>query len=168
MKKLIAFLLAGLLLLSMAGCAKDAGDSEVPFYYRRVEFDYGTPDGIISRELHKVAGQTNDLKYLLSLYLQGPSDQELVMPFPEGTILVELSQEAQTLTVTLSSVSTRLDDMDLTIACVCLAETCFAISDVQQVHVQSLVSSAGKSVDITIDRGSILLPGYEILPEDTE
>lgn len=168
MKKLICFLLAFLMVLSITGCVKGPQDSEVPFYYRRAEFDYGVPDGIIAQELHDVSGHTDDLKYLLALYLQGPSDQELVLPFPEGTILVELSQEDQIVTVTLSSVSTRLDDMDLTIACVCLAETCFAISDAQQVHIQSLVSAAGKSVDTTITRGSILLPGYEILPNDTE
>ena len=168
MKKLICFLLAGLLAVSMAGCIKAPKDSEVPFYYRRAEFDYGTPDGIIAPELHDVTGHTDDLKYLLALYLQGPSDQELVLPFPDGIILVDFAQEGQTVDVTLSSIVTRLDDMDLTIACVCLAETCFAISDVQQVHIQSLVSAAGKSVDVTINRGSILLPGYEILPEDTE
>lgn len=168
MKKLICFLLAGLLAVSMAGCIQEPSDSEVPFYYRRAEFDYGTPDGIIAPELHDVTGHTDDLKYLLALYLQGPSDQELVLPFPEGMILVDLTEKEQTVTVTLSSSVTRLDDMDLTIACVCLAETCFAIRDVQQVHIQSLVSAAGKSVDTTITRGSILLPGYKILPKDTE
>lgn len=168
MKKLITFLLVGLLVLPMAGCIKGPKDSEVPFYYRRAEFDYGTPDGIIAQELHDVSGRTDDLKYLLALYLQGPSDQELILPFPDGTILVDFSEESQSVSVTLSSSATRLDDMDLTIACVCLAETCFAISDAQQVHIQSLVSVAGKSVDTTITRGSILLPGYKILPKDTE
>ena len=168
MKKLICFLLVFLVVLSITGCVKGPTDSEVSFYYRRAEFDYGVPDGIMAQELHDVTGHTDDLKYLLALYLQGPSDQELVMPFPDGIILVDLSQEDQTVTVTLSSIATRLDDMDLTIACVCLAETCFAISDAQQVHILSLVSAAGKSVDTTITRGSILLPGYEILPDDTE
>ena len=168
MKKLICFLLACLLVFPLAGCIKKTKDSEVPFYYRRAEFDYGTPDGIMAKELHDVAGHTDDLKYLLALYLQGPSDQELVLPFPDGIILVDFAQEGQTVDVTLSSIATRLDDMDLTIACVCLAETCFAISDAQQIHIQSLVSAAGKSVDTTITRGSVLLPGYEILPEDTE
>ena len=168
MKKLTCFLLALFMAMSIAGCVKSLADSEVPFYYRRAEFDYGTPDGIMAMELHDATGHTNDLKYLLALYLQGPSDQDLVPPFPEGTILVDLSQENQTVTVTLSSIATRLDDMDLTIACVCLAETCFAITDAQQVHIQSLVSTAGKTVDVTINRNSILLPGYEILPNDTE
>ena len=168
MKKLISFLLAGFLVLSLSGCVKGPKDSQVAFYYRRAEFDYGTPDGIMARELHDVSGHTDDLRYLLALYLQGPSDQELVLPFPDGTILVDMLQEESTVTVTLFSPSTQLSDIDLNIACVCLAETCFAISDAQQVHIQSLASISGKAVDTTITRGNILLPGYEILPEDTE
>ena len=168
MKRLICFLLAGLLALSLTGCFLSPQDFEVPFYYRRAEFDYGTPDGIIAQELHEVSGHTNDLRYLLALYLQGPSDQDLVLPFPEGTILVDFLQEGQTVTVTLSSSPTHLDPIDLNIACICLAETCFALCDAQQIHIQSLVSAAGRSVDSLITRDSILLPGYEILPKDSE
>lgn len=168
MKKLTCFLLALLLALSMGGCSLKSQDSEVPFYYRRAEFDYGSPDGIMALELHDVSGHTDDLRYLLALYLQGPSDQELVLPFPEGTLLVDLLQEDRTVTVTLSSSPTHMEAIDLNIACVCLAETCFAICDAQQVHIQSLVSASGRSVDTLITRDNILLPGYEILPEDTE
>ena len=168
MKRLTSLLLAGILLLSCSGCVRDPQASEVPFYYRRAEFDFGTPDGIIAQELHDVSGHTNDLRYLLALYLQGPSDQELILPFPEGTVLAELTQERKTVTITLSAAASGLEELDLTIACVCLAQTCFAICDAQQVHIQSPVSPAGKSVDMTITRDSLLLPGYKILPEDTE
>lgn len=168
MKKRITFLLAMLLVLFMAGCSQQAQGSQVPFYYPRAELDFGEPEGVISQELHDVSGHSDNLRYLLALYLQGPSDPELASSFPDGTVLVDFLREDDTVTVTLSSTPTKLDDLRLNIACVCLAETCFAISDVQQVHIQSLVSASGQAVDTTITRDSILLPGYEILPEDTE
>ena len=105
---------------------------------------------------------------MLALYLQGPSDPELRFSFPEGTILVEFAQENQVISITLSSKAAMMDDIDVVIACACFAETCFAISDAQQLHIQSLVSAAGLSVDTIITRDSILLPGYEILSEPTE
>lgn len=168
MRKLICFLLAGLLALSMTGCTNGSTDSEVPFYYPRAEFDHGTPDGVMATEIREVSGHDQELRYLMALYLQGPTDPELRIPFPDGTVLVELLQEDGTVTVTLSSGITRLEDIDLTVACACLAETCFANSDAQQVNIQSLVSTNGLSVDVTFTRGNLLLPGYEILPEVTE
>ena len=168
MKRLIFFLLSGILILSLVSCGKDSLTSEVPFYYLRAEFDHGTPDGVIASEIHELSGHHNDLRYLLALYLQGPSDPELRSPFPNGTILVDLVQENQSVTITLSSTAAVLEGVDQTIACACLAETCFAISDAQQVRIQSLESASGLSVDATFTRGNILLPGYEILPKETE
>ena len=168
MKRFISIVLIGILVLSLAGCGQNAQDSQVPFYYPRAEFDHGAPDGVIAPEIHEISGHNNDLRYLLALYLLGPSDPELRLPFPEGAILVDLVQEGSTVTVTLSSIVTRLDDIDLTISCACLAETCFAISDVQTVHILSLVSAAGLSVDATYTRDNSLLPGYELLPNSAE
>ena len=168
MKRLIFLLLAGILLFSLASCGQDIQDSQVPFYYPLAEFDHGTPDGVMAPEIHEISGHHDDLRYLLALYLQGPSDPSLRHPFPNGTILVDLVVENQKAIITLSSTVATLDGIDRTIACACLAETCFAISDVQQVQILSLVSASGLSVDTTFTRGNILLPGYEILPEDTE
>ena len=168
MKRLTFFLLVVILIISLVSCGKDSLDSGVPFYYLRAEFDHGAADGVIASEIHELSGHHNDLRYLLALYLQGPSDPDLRSPFPDGTILVDLVQENQSVTITLSSTAAVLEGVDQTIACACLAETCFAISDAQQVHIQSLESASGLSVDTTFTRGNILLPGYEILPKVTE
>ena len=168
MKRRLCILLIGVLMLALTACTRESMDSQVPFYYIQAEFDYGMPDGVIASEFHDLSGHQNDLRYLLALYLQGPSDPELRLPFPSGTILVDLTQERREVTITLSSTAAMLEGTDLTIACACLAETCFAISDVQQVHIQSLASASGQIVDAIFTRDSLLLPGYEILPEDTE
>ena len=168
MKRLILFLLAGILIFSMAACGQDVQDSQVPFYYPRAEFDHGTPHGVMAPEIREISGHHDDLRYLLALYLQGPSDPDLHLPFPSGTILLDLVVENKTAIITLSSTVAMLDSVNRTIACACLAETCFAISDVQQVQILSLVSASGLYVDTTFTRGNILLPGYEILPKVTE
>ena len=168
MKRLLCILLAAGLTLSMTACGRDSQDSRLHFYYPRAEFDYGTAHGVIAPEVHEISGHHDDLRYLLALYLQGPSDPELQLPFPSGTILVDLVQERQEVTITLSSTAALLEGTDLTIACACLAETCFAICDAQQVHIQSLATASGQTVDAIFSRDNILLPGYQILPETTE
>ena len=168
MKRLLCMLLAGSRIVSMTGCSRDTLDSSVSFYYPRAEFNYGASDGVMVAETHEVPGHTDDLRYLLALYLLGPSDQELQPTFPSGTILVDVIQDEQEVTVILSSSVTALEGIDLTLACACLAETCFAVCDAQQVHIESLVSASGKYVDTTITRDNILFPGYEILPDDSE
>ena len=168
MKRLSLFLLVGILMISLSACREVTLDTGVPFYYPKAEFDHGEADGVIVAETHEISGHQNNLRYLLALYLQGPSDPELRRPFPRGTVLVDLVQEDDSVTITLSFTAVVPDGIDQTIACACLAETCFAISDVQQVHIQSLEPASGLSLDTTFTRGSILLPGYEILPKVTE
>ena len=168
MKRLILFLLAGILIFSLAACGQDVQDSHISFYSPRAEFDHGIPHGVMAPEIREISGHHDDLRYLIALYLQGPSDPDLRLPFPSGTILVDLVVENKIAIITLSSTVAMLDNVNRTIACACLAETCFAISDVQQVQILSLVSASGLSVDTTFTRGNVLLPGYEILPEDSE
>ena len=168
MKRLTLFLLVGILMISLSACREVTLDTEVPFYYPKAEFDHGKADGVIVSETHEISGHRNNLRYLLALYLQGPSDPELRRPFPRGTVLVDLVQEGDSVTITLSFTAAVPEGIDQTIACACLAETCFAISDVQQVHIQSLASASNLTINTTFTRDNILLPGYEILPEDSE
>ena len=168
MKRFLSVLLAGILIFTMSGCGQGARNDKVSFYYPRAEFRYGDPQGVMVPETHDVSGHSDDLRYLLALYLQGPSDQELLDPFPAGTILVDVLLEEETAFITLSSGAAVLEGIELTIACACLAETCFAITDVQQVHIKSLVAASGQYVDTVITRDSVLLPGYEILPDESE
>ena len=156
------------MIIALCACGQDTQSAQVPFFYPRAEFDHGASDGVIAPEIHEISGHHGDLRYLLALYLQGPSDVELRRAFPSGTILVDLVQENKSVTITLSSTAAVLSGIDQTIACACLAETCFAISDVQQVHIQSLTSASGLTINTTFTRDNILLPGYEILPEDSE
>ena len=167
MKSFLCLILTFVLVLSLCGCS-ETGKDQVTFYYQRIEFDFGSDTGVFVPEVHDVSGHEGDLRYLLSLYLRGPTDQELTLPFPGGTILVELEQTDTELAVVLSSGASMLDPLELITACGCLAKTCFAISDAQTVHIDSLPSVSGQRVDMTFNRDSILLTGNEILPDATE
>ena len=167
MRAMTSLFLIMVLLLGLCGCGS-AGRDEAVFYYQRMEFDYGSDSGVFVPESHDVSGHAGDLRYLLSLYLRGPSDQELKLPFPSGTLLVELEEAEGVLSVVLSSSAATLDSVDLLTACGCLAQTCFSICDAETVHITSLQSASGQAVDMTFARDSILLTGNEILPEETE
>ena len=167
MKSFLCLILTFVLLLSLCSCG-ETGKGQATFYYQRIEFDFGSDTGVFVPEVHDVSGHEEDLRYLISLYLRGPTDQELTLPFPNGTILVELEQTDTELTVVLSSGAATLAPLDLITACGCLAKTCFAISNAQTVHIGSLPSVSGQQVDITFNRDSILLTSNEILPNATE
>ena len=167
MKSYLCLFLALVLLLCLCGC-DNAGKAQATFYYQRTQFDFGSAEGVMVPEYHDVSGHEGDLRYLLSLYLRGPTDQELTLPFPGGTILVELEKTDTELTVVLSSGASMLDPLDLITACGCLAKTCFTISEAEVLHIQSLPTVSGQHLDMTFNRDSILLTGNEILPDPTE
>ena len=166
MKKFICLLLAAL--LCVTGC--DSSQDETPgvlFYYLRKseDFVYGSADGVVTGEERDPSGYRNNLKYLITLYLQGPVDEKLQSPFPAGCKLVVLSQEEEELTLLLNSNFCTLKDMDLTLACVCLAKTCFSLTDAQRVRIMAESFSGEVAIDQTIHIDSLLL---EDTPQSTE
>ena len=86
MKRFFCLLLC--LCLFLPGCSGELMKNPVTFYYPRREYRYGAEDGVISSEQREASGHANDLRYLLSLYLIGPSSDELVSPLPWGTRLL--------------------------------------------------------------------------------
>ena len=153
MKKSIALLLVLAITLSLAACASS---SAVTYYYVRNEDEYlyGVSDGVMVGESREAAGHVDDLRYLLILYLHGPVSDNLTSPFPAGTKLVELTREGGALTVQLTSIFTVLEGTDLTLACACLARTCFALTDAQSV---TILSMGLETVSMTLERDDLLL-----------
>ena len=167
MKKIIPVTLLMLMIAGLWGCGLlgGSGEDSVTFYYQRpaAEFSYGQEDGVIAAEKREISGRRDNLQYLLTLYLRGPQDPALVSPFPSGTALAELQTEDSTLVITLNSTFAQLKDIDLTIACTCLAKTCFEISDTQQVRIEA--GQDDSAVSVTIGRDNYLLT--DRVPETT-
>ena len=153
MKRFLALFLILALLAGFAACSETEA---VTFYYLRNEsaYQFGTPDAVIAGESREAAGHVHDLRYLLILYLHGPVNENLHSPFPSGTSLVNLEQHGTALTIRLSSIASAMKGTDLTLACACIARTCFEITDAQSVTV---ISTGFGNVAMTLTRDSLLL-----------
>ena len=154
MRKIIALMLAAALLIGLTGCLETT--DTVTFYYARHEdsYLYGLDNGVIAGESREVTGHRGDLKYLLTLYLHGPTMEYLHSPFPSGLVLRSVEQNGSNLHVELSASLTMLTGTDLTLACACLARTCFSLTDAETVT----ISSDGLGfVSMTLTRSSLLL-----------
>ena len=92
-----------------------------------------------------------DLRYLLSLYLIGPSSDELVSPLPWGTRLLGVSRENGTVTLELTDTAQSVTDTEFTLACACLTMTTLSITGGDEVT----ITSGSRSV--TMSRDSLTL-----------
>ena len=166
MRKYLALLLVLAMTLSLAACASP---SAVTYYYVRNEDEYlyGVADGVMVGESREAAGHVDDLRYLLILYFHGPVSDYLRSPFPSGTTLEAVVREDDALIIQLSSIVSVMEGMDLTLACACLARTCFGLTDVQTV---TIFADGFGAVSMTLERDSLLLVdnSAEYLTEESQ
>ena len=171
--------LIALLAFALSGCSSAfSGSSDnVDFYYLRVcktQDDYQTyfSEGAFGTESRDMSGHLNDLEYLLTMYLQGPLDPQLRSPFPAGCSLIDVRMEGQKLIVYLSSGASLLDDLDLNVACACLAQTCMELANVNSVHIESRSTSNTVLFSTTITADNLLLevapPAATVPAEQTQ
>ena len=168
MKKLLCIALTLSLLLSLAACGARGKEESARFYYLREpdNYLYGSADGVVTFEERDAAGHSGDMKYLLTLYLQGPLTEGLESPFPNGCKLVDLVRGGADVTVTLDSNFATLKGMDLTLACVCLARTCFSLVNAQSVRILAQSPRGDILIDETITIDSLILED-SIVPTET-
>ena len=142
MKRTVCLILVLLLCLSGCSVSRSRQKDTVTFYYVRTYSGSGTYDayfdeGVIGSETREASGHWQDLSYLLAMYLQGPLDPELESPFPIGCKVTQIHQEDGNLTLAISRMITVKNDMDLTLACACLAKTCLELEGVDTVQIES-------------------------------
>ena len=162
MRRFVCIILTLLMLLSGCSTALNNIKEPVEFYYLR---DCNKPDdykvyfseGPFASEIREASGHRNDLYYLLSIYLRGPLDSGLISPFPAGCKVVKAHQDGRKLAVSLNTAFAELEDMDLTVACVCLAKTCMELANVDSVHIEVRDSNNKIIFTNTITSGSLLL-----------
>ena len=159
MKRLLLTILALAMAAAMLGCNLSDSDilEPVEFFYRLVTDETQATDTLIGSETREAAGHSGDLNYLLSMYLQGPLDETLTAPFPRGCKLQRVTWEQDTLCVTLDSSITTLKNMDRTLACACIAKTCFSLTEISQVRIVATGTESTDSLDMTIGRDDLLL-----------
>ena len=157
MKSIFCFLLSVLLLFSLAGC-KTANQSEVSFYYCRTsdQYQYFETDAVIQAEQRDLQGHMDDLRYMIGLYLAGPMNETLQIPFSKSTKLLSVQQEDDHIFIELSDHSNVLTDSEFTLACAALSITCLDFTDSTDIT----ISAGGRSV--TMNANNIILS--DILP----
>ena len=136
MKKFMCLLALSALVVSFCACAFFQEDT-VSFYYPRREFLFDERDGVIASENRDASGHTGDMQYLLSLYLMGPLNQDLVPAFSENTHLLSHSSNGTRIYIELSDTSEDLTDADYSLACACLALTCIKASGTEEITMTS-------------------------------
>lgn len=156
MKRIFAFLLLTALLLT--GCVnREEPENTVTFYYPRTTVTYGSDDGVIAPESRELPAGNADLSGLLALYMKGPVDPSLRLPFPADTRLSDITWEDSTLTVTFSQELAGLDGIDLSIACACISCTCFSLTDAQAVRIEAPALNPEEDFSFTVTRDTFLL-----------
>lgn len=173
MKRFFILLFSLSLLLSLCGCVLQETTAEDPilFYYERNvgepdKYLYGTADGVIAPEEREVSSRTDDLNFLLTMYLEGPVSDNLVSPFPRNATLEDILWDDRSLIVTVTGSFSDMTDLDMTLAGAALSSTCFGLTDAQTVTFTALSGSEEKSFSITLSRDSIIFVDDSIPAEE--
>jgi len=132
----LMLLLATMMLLTACSFSK-ASNNTVSFYYPRTEPEYHEKDSVITIEEREIAGNTEDLNYILSLYMIGPLDDTLTSPLPKGSRLYSVIQENGSIRIILSDLDKTLNDVHFSLAAACLSLTCMDCAGAEEVTVQS-------------------------------
>lgn len=151
MKRILCLILAAALL---SGCHFQQQDnSTTAFYYCRMSTSNTQTDCLIVSESRDISLESTDLKSLLTLYLIGPQDEELVSPF-RGMKLDSLDSDNTELRIGLSYNDRSLTDARFTLASACLTKTCLELTGANQ-------------VTITCGNRSVTMNHDNLLLEDT-
>ena len=156
MKKLICLILIITMFITIAGCASE-NVTDIPdaanFYYATKEIEYHTQDGLISYEERGVKNAVSDLTALINLYLEGPLEDDLMSPFPNNTIVRNISHNSGIFSITLSNEFSKLTGYDLSVACACLTLTIqeFVQTNLVQISAENAELDGNKYISMNTD-----------------
>lgn len=148
MKRFLSLLLLLCIIPAFTGCRYTNQNNGINFYYLRSEFQYHSAMGTLKTEFREIS--TDQLDYILKVYLLGPSSDGTQNPFPNGTKLKQVAQENTAITVELE-LGNSISDSMFTVGASCIALTCFDFTDAEAVTV-----TADKHT-LTVKKDTILL-----------
>ena len=172
MKRWTILLLTFLFLLTVAGCSRNVAPPKTPvtFYYPAAQTTYDGRTPILHQQIREGAGYTEDMAKLLNLYFSGPADETLRSPFPAHVTVTRFSTTSNTVSLELSSEFAQLGGIDLTLACACIANTVFDLTQLDRVQIFAADSLLDGQASITIDRNDLCfvdIPVPTEVPTDT-
>ena len=133
MKKWICLTLVFVMLLALlCGCGNE---NTVRFYYSSADYLNSRSGSVLASEDRDVTGYRDDPKFLVSLYLAGPLDRDLQLPFPAGTALQSMIVSGSQITIQLHPLPQTMSDSDFSLACACLTMTCLEFTGAETVTI---------------------------------
>ncbi len=156
MKRIRSILAILLTILLLSGCTGNTSvypQSDITFYYKNVEFDYGSSDGVIAVELRDPRDCGNTYEEILECYLAGPKESGHISPFPAGITLEGFTTGRDRAYLTLSNHLSMLEGTDLSVACACLTRTVLGMTGLH-------------SIEISVEHGSIGGESYVVFIEN--
>lgn len=162
MKRFTALILIIATLLTGCRFLVPHDDDPITFYYLQSDFSYGLDADVIVSEVRESAGHRRELSYLMALYLMGPVEEEHLSPLPAGTRIFKTEVADSSVKLHLSDAALSLSPERYTLACACLALTCFDLTDAQTVTIICTDQS------ITMSRSSLTLRDDSAANQTTE
>lgn len=132
MRRLLSLLL---LLLLLAGCGSSKKSSGFQLYFR-ADPEVSIHGAAIASQSYLGKG-TPGVEELFSALMNGPTENGLTSPFPQGVTLVSWELSDGLLTLNLSEQYGGLADVSLTLADYCLVLTMSQLEGVESVQIQS-------------------------------
>ena len=168
MKKILCILMLLFMIFQASGCT-EKNESEIPeavnFYYQTKEVEYRNKNGLIASENKDVKKSIHDLTTLFNLYLQGPDDSNLLSPFPENTVVRNITHKNSIFAITLSKEFSQLTGYDLSVACACLTLTIQQCVDANLVQISAEGAELDGNKHITMSTDSLVLFD-QVAPKD--
>lgn len=167
MKRIVCIVLLLTTVLIARSCTKQnlALKEPVNFYYKARHIQYDDAENVITSEQWDSFGHTEDYKYLMEQYLDGPRSAKCISPFPTGTSVEQLNLLKNKVVIVVSSHLSHLSGYELTIACTCLAKTAAEITGVEKVQILSQDSLLNGQESITLDTKDLVFKDVYI-PQD--
>ncbi len=158
MKRWTSLILILAVLSALFGCSGQTAPPQNPvaFYYPAEDTVYDGKTTVLHKEIRDGAGYEEDIEGLLALYLKGPSSESLRSPFPRRVTVAKFSTTSNTITLEMSSEFAQLSGIDLTLACACLANPLFDLTQLERIQFFATDAQLDGQPSITLDRNDIL------------
>lgn len=150
--------------LVLPACSYEATEDENCFYYLNPSVELEQAETVICATACSAEGS---LTQLLEAYLEGPRDDSLISPFPDGTSLVHIAQEGESLSVILSDELAQITGIELTLACVCFAKTAISLTRVSHVEIRAESALLDGKSSVTINADALILE-FDTMPKQGE
>ena len=157
MKRYLCYICIIAIILSFCGCANTSTKLKKPakFYYLTDPENYQS--NAITPELRESSEYTDDLRSLIQVYLEGPTSSLYINPFPQKTIVQDITVNNVTVEIILNDAFSQLNEVELTSACACLTMTILDLTERQRLIITTLDNVGNVVYTTSMTKEHILL-----------